>query len=89
MIEQNEEARKAVNAAFEVVMQAGQECHRRYFEIVCTKSTDNSRCSEVLIADTAHQVSITPHIGGTGGCRSADHWWRRAPPATPSAGCCP
>jgi hypothetical protein len=27
-----EEARKAVNAAFEVVMQAGQEHHRRYFE---------------------------------------------------------
>jgi hypothetical protein len=27
-----EEARKAVNAAFEVVMQAGQEHRRRYFE---------------------------------------------------------
>ena len=27
-----EEARKAVNAAFEVSMQAGQEHHRRYFE---------------------------------------------------------
>jgi hypothetical protein len=27
-----EEARKAVNAAFEVYMQAAQEHHRRYFE---------------------------------------------------------
>jgi hypothetical protein len=27
-----EEARKAVNAAFEVSMQAGQEHYRRYFE---------------------------------------------------------
>jgi hypothetical protein len=28
-----EEARKAVNVAFEVFMQAGQEHHRRYFEV--------------------------------------------------------
>jgi hypothetical protein len=48
-----EEARRAVNAAFDVLMQAGRSITGPTSRVVCAKSTTDSRCTLVLFQPTS------------------------------------